>query len=84
MILVLFDPRAGKRIAIEVADPPKEPALVRTARIGARGLRDRPEHGEEHQHDDEQDEHEAEHAAASKMLPRETLDDHGALDLVGE
>ena len=84
MILVLFDPRAGKRIAIEVADPPKEPVLVGPAGTGARGLRDRPENGEEHQHDHEQNEHEAEHAAAPKMLPRETFEDHGALDLVGE
>ena len=80
MILMVFDPRAGKRIPIEVAAPP----LVRAAPPDPPGLGDGPEHGEEHQHDDKQDQHEAEHAAAAEMLPCETFEDHGALDLVSE
>jgi hypothetical protein len=83
MILVLFDPRAGKRVAVEIADPGSQPRLG-TVRIDPRSLGDGPEDGGQRQHDDEQDEHEAEHAAAPEMLPRKTLEDHGALDRVGE
>ena len=81
MILVLFDPRAGKRITLEIADPPKEQP---PGRAGARRLYDRPEDGEERQHDDREDQHEAEHAAAAKKIAPEKSEGHGALDRVGE
>ena len=80
MILMIFDPRAGKRIPIEVASPPKDERPVRPMWSSPFVSGDGPEHRQEHQHDHHEDQHETEHAAAAKMLPRETFQDHGALD----
>ena len=84
MILMVFDPRVGKRIAVEVADAPKPEPIARTVPSRPRGSGDGPEDGQQRQHDRGQDQHEAEHAATAEMLPRKTLQDHGAPDRLGE
>jgi hypothetical protein len=81
MILVLFDPRAGKRIALDIADPRERPL---TGRAGAPASSDGPEDGGERQHDEGEDQHEAEHAAAAEVITCEIFEDHGALDRVRE
>ena len=70
MIIMVFDPRVGKRVPIEVAAPKggAPPPSRAAARSG-----DGPEHRQETQDDHNEDQHETEHAAAPKMLPRETL-----------
>ena len=83
MIIRVFDPRAGKRIAIEVADPTATaPPQPRAEAPGAPPSGHGPEHRQEGEDDHDEDQHEAEHAAAAKKLPRETFEDHGALDCV--
>jgi hypothetical protein len=81
MILKVFDPRLGRRIAIEVR---KADALARTEPCAVAPLGNGPEHRQESEHDHDQDQQKAKQAAAAKKLPRETFQDHVALDPVGE
>jgi hypothetical protein len=81
MILKVFDPRLGRRIAIEVREAD---ALARTEPCAVATSGNGPEHRQKAEHDHNEDQQKAQHAAAAKKLPRETFQDHAALDPVGE